>query len=129
MDFRHVCTCRKWNKTPSYKFYWIKLKQFTVLKIWDVVCQFSRKNLPWNVWEKVLFLSIVTSVTIGIVTFATIGQFPMLIQGHRTQSGLFKNLHSVRDIFCDECPQLWNRLSCPCHTQTSQYQCSCCSKP
>ena len=20
---------------------------------WDYVCQFSRKNLPWNVWEKV----------------------------------------------------------------------------
>ena len=48
-----------------------------------------------------LFLSIVTIVTIGIVTSVTIGQFPMLLQGHPKKSGLLENaMDSKREGAC-----------------------------
>ena len=40
----------------------------------------------------------------------------------------FKNWHSVRDIFCKERPQLWNRLARLCPAQTSEYQGHLCSQ-
>ena len=87
------------------------------------LCQFSKKNLIWNVlWNVWNFGYYIKN------------NFLCNTQSFRHSTGrfrwdfFFENWHNVRDIFCKKLPQLWKRLTHSCLVQTSDYRGSLLSK-